>query len=292
MGKMVRNIFVMFLLLLFVSCVNKGSDNIVSLLKEWEHKEIVFPKKMYFTIMLEDTILYDYQSEYKILTYIDSIGCTSCKLQLPAWKMLIEEMDSLYTDKVKFIFIFSPYRIQDINYAMLAANFKYPVYVDTYDSFANLNRFPSDTKFHTLLLDKNNKVIVIGNPVYNPKIKELYMKVVSNNEFISQAEVNLETTAIFNKQSLDMGCFAWKDEQDVGIEISNTGRAPLVINEVITSCGCTTVEYPKEPVQPGKSLTLKVKYQAEHPEHFNKSITVYCNAEGSPFHLKISGNAK
>ena len=292
MGKMVRNIFVMFLLLLFVSCVNKGSDNIVSLLKEWEHKEIVFPKKMYFTIMLEDTILYDYRSEYKILTYIDSIGCTSCKLQLPAWKMLIEEMDSLYTDKVKFIFVFSPHRIQDINYAMLAANFKYPVSVDTHDSFASLNRFPSDTKFHTLLLDKNNKVIVIGNPVYNPKIKELYMKVVSNNEFISQAEVNLETTAIFNKQSLDIGCFAWQDEQYVGIEISNTGKAPLVINDVITSCGCTTVEYPKKPVQSGKSLTLKVKYQAEHPEHFNKTITVYCNAEGSPFHLKISGNAK
>lgn len=70
------------------------------------------------------------------------------------------------------------------------------------------------------------------------------------------------------------------------------GEAPLVINDVITSCGCVAVEYSKEPVQPGRKLNLKIKYQAEHPEHFNKTITVYCNAKGSPFHLTIGGNAK
>ena len=69
----------MLLPLFLMSCLNKD-NNIVSLLKEWEQKEILFPKEMYFTTMLRDTTYYNLQSEYKILAYVDSIGCTSCKL--------------------------------------------------------------------------------------------------------------------------------------------------------------------------------------------------------------------
>lgn len=130
----------MLLPLFLMSCLNKD-NNIVSLLKEWEQKEILFPKEMYFTTMLRDTTYYNLQSEYKILAYVDSIGCTSCKLQLSAWSMLINEIDSLYAGRVKFIFAFSPNRIKDIYHAILTANFTYPVYVDKQDSIAKLTRF-------------------------------------------------------------------------------------------------------------------------------------------------------
>ncbi|MCS3107605.1 DUF1573 domain-containing protein [Bacteroides fragilis] len=42
----------------------------------------------------------------------------------------------------------------------------------------------------------------------------------------------------------------------------------------------------------GKSLDIIVTYKADHPEHFNKTITVYCNSSVSPLRLKIMGNAK
>ncbi|MCS3168053.1 DUF1573 domain-containing protein [Bacteroides fragilis] len=41
-----------------------------------------------------------------------------------------------------------------------------------------------------------------------------------------------------------------------------------------------------------KSLDIIVTYKADHPEHFNKTITVYCNSSVSPLRLKIMGNAK
>ena len=131
----------MLLPLFLMSCLNKD-NNIVSLLKEWEQKEILFPKEMYFTTMLRDTTYYNLQSEYKILAYVDSIGCTSCKLQLSAWSMLINEIDSLYAGRVKFIFAFSPNRIKDIYHAILTANFTYPVYVDKQDSIDFIERQP------------------------------------------------------------------------------------------------------------------------------------------------------
>lgn len=248
----------MLLPLFLMSCLNKD-NNIVSLLKEWEQKEILFPKEMYFTTMLRDTTYYNLQSEYKILAYVDSIGCTSCKLQLSAWSMLINEIDSLYAGRVKFIFAFSPNRIKDIYHAILTANFTYPVYVDKQDSIAKLNRFPLESNLHTFLLDKNNRVIAVGNPVYNPKIKKLYFNIISGKKPF-------------------LPC--------------NSGEELLAIEDVSVSCGCITVEYLKEPIRPGQKLNLRIKYKAEHPEHFDKTVIIYCNAEGSPFRLKISGNAK
>ena len=287
-----KSVNFILLLLLLISCSNRNDSDITSFLKEWEQKEILFPKNMYFTTMLEDTIYYNLDSEYKILTYVDSIGCTSCKLQLPAWDMLIKEMDSLYVGKMNFIFVFSPHRVKDIRHAILTSNFNYPVCVDDQDSIIKLNKFPSDSRLHTFLLDKNNKVIAIGNPVYNPKIKELYLKIILGNNYLLSCDKRVETSAGFDRQSLNMGEFDWKQEQISEVLLNNLGEGLLVINNISTSCGCISVEYSKEPIRPHENITIKVKYKADHLERFNKTITVHCNTEDSPLKLRITGNAK
>ena len=52
------------------------------------------------------------------------------------------------------------------------------------------------------------------------------------------------------------------------------------------------MEYSKEPVRLGETLELKVIYEAEKAEHFNKTVTVYCNADNSPLRLFIKGNSE
>ena len=206
--------------------------------------------------------------------------------------MLINEIDSLYAGRVKFIFAFSPNRIKDIYHAILTANFTYPVYVDKQDSIAKLNRFPLESNLQTFLLDKNNRVIAVGNPVYNPKIKKLYFNIISGKKPFLPCNAEQRTNASLDKRFLDMGSFNWKQEQISDIILSNSGEELLAIEDVSASCGCITVEYLKEPIRPGQKLNLRIKYKAEHPEHFDKTVIIYCNAEGSPFRLKISGNAK
>ena len=66
--------------------------------------------------------------------------------------------------------------------------------------------------------------------------------------------------------------------------LKNTGTNPLVVDNVSTSCGCTSVDYSKEPVRPGNSILLNVTYKADDP--------VYCNAESSPVVLRITGDAE
>lgn len=74
-------------------------------------------------------------------------------------------------------------------------------------------------------------------------------------------------------------------------EFTNTGDAPLLITNVQSTCGCTVPSKPKEPIMPGKSDKIEVKYNmATGP--IRKSITVETNAvnvEGGKVHLKIKG---
>ncbi len=76
-------------------------------------------------------------------------------------------------------------------------------------------------------------------------------------------------------------------------EVKNTGNQPLIIQDVKPSCGCTTPEWPKAPVLPGKTAMIKVSFDAASAGPFNKSIFVKSNAsnveQGDRYELKIKG---
>lgn len=72
---------------------------------------------------------------------------------------------------------------------------------------------------------------------------------------------------------------------------NNGGKTPLVLHQVQASCGCTTPEWTRTPVQPGKSGSIKVTFNPQNrPGQFNKTITVQSNAETPAVTLRISGN--
>ena len=138
--------------------------------------------------------------------------------------------------------------------------------------------------------DKDNKVVAIGNPVHNPKVKELYLKVLTGGEVV-KAETPI-TKVIQDVESIDFGSFPQLEKQERKFTLTNTGQHVLVIYDVITSCGCTRVNYSKEGIRPGEKAVLTVIYEAEKAEHFSKTVTIYCNADNSPLRLKITGNAE
>ena len=102
-----------------------------------------------------------------------------------------------------------------------------------------------------------------------------------------------QTTAEMTFESLehDFG----KIKEDAGpanfnFNFKNTGKVPLVIAAVNASCGCTTPEWSKEPVMPGKSGFIKVSYNPlNRPGSFNKTITVAANIPNGTLMLKIAG---
>ena len=72
-------------------------------------------------------------------------------------------------------------------------------------------------------------------------------------------------------------------------EVTNTGKDPMVISNVQTSCGCTTPEWSKEPIAPGATSKVRVGYNAAGEGHFEKYITIMYNQNLSK-QIKIMGN--
>ena len=73
-------------------------------------------------------------------------------------------------------------------------------------------------------------------------------------------------------------------------EFVNTGKEDLVISNVATSCGCTTPDWPHQPIPVKTRSMIKVKYDSNRDGAFSKTITIYSNAENSPVVLTIRGN--
>lgn len=287
----IRKIVISVLAFLLLACGDTRKQGVIDLLESWQGKEIQIPTHATFTIQRRDTVTHFIQNKYKIITYADSIGCISCKLKLLEWKKFMLTVDSLCPDSVQFLFFFCPNRGIDIYQELRMKKFNYPVCIDKEDELNKLNHFPSNTVFQTFLLDKENKVLVVGNPVHNSKIKDLYLKVIQGNN-TRYASEDIETEVLVKEETISWGEFDWELKQEAEFVLRNIGNVPLVIYEVVTSCGCTSVEYSKEPVQPGESVSLNVIYRAEHPEYFSKTITVYCNIISSPLNLTVLGNAK
>ncbi len=71
----------------------------------------------------------------------------------------------------------------------------------------------------------------------------------------------------------------------------NTGDAPIIIQRVSSSCGCTTPSYTRQPILPGKEGTISAQYSTvRRPGTFNKTIRVYTNIPDTVYVLTIKGN--
>ena len=278
---------IILLLTIFLSaCQDKQKEIITLLVKEWQGKQILFPENMVFTRFASDTTNFVIPtSDYKVLVFVDSIGCTSCKLQLSRWKEFIRYTDSISQKNIPFLFFFQFDDQWEIHSLLIRENFDKPIRLDRSDSLNQLNHFPKDIRFQVFLLDKNNKVVVIGNPVHNPNVKELYLEEISRKQPVAP----IQTTVKVEKESLLLETIPLGKSKDTLFTLVNTGDQPLVIIDVTTTCGCAQTLFDKHPVQPGESLHIKVGVTPENKGLFDETITVKCNTN-QLIKLNIRGN--
>lgn len=283
--------YILLIVIVLSSCKDSPRDEIARLVKEWDGKEIRFPGSPVFTIQGKDTVDFSFRNtEYKVVSYVDSIGCISCKLQLANWTAFIQEVDSLTGRTVPFILCLHNPNVEEMRRIVRKDDFQYPVFIDEKGTFDALNHFPTNMTFQTFLLDKNNKIVAIGNPVLNPKVKELYLeKLTGMQESKPKA---MQTEVGLDKAEIDFGTFPMNEVKEGKFRLVNTGKNLLVVYDVITSCGCTKAEYSKNPVRPGETLELTVRYEADEVGIFNKLLAIYSNAVGSPHKLRVKGQVE
>lgn len=84
-------------------------------------------------------------------------------------------------------------------------------------------------------------------------------------------------TITFDTTTLDYGTITKGSDGNREFIVTNTGNKPLIISKVQPGCGCTTPNWTKEPIAPGKSGKIKVHYDTGLVNPFRKIIEVYSN---------------
>ncbi|MCC5923231.1 MAG: DUF1573 domain-containing protein [Crocinitomicaceae bacterium] len=112
-----------------------------------------------------------------------------------------------------------------------------------------------------------------------------------SNAAFAQVESGAQIT--FEKDVHDYGTIKQYGNGTVEFKFTNTGNAPLLISDAKGSCGCTVPEWPKEPIAPGASGSIKVKYDTKRVGPFGKSVTLQSNATNEPTKtLRIRGTVE
>lgn len=108
----------------------------------------------------------------------------------------------------------------------------------------------------------------------------------SNNDSEEKPEM------IFNETDHNFGTIKLGGDGTFVFEFKNTGKVPLIIKRVDSSCGCTVPSWDKDPIEPKGKGKIVVKYDTNRPGSFIKSIKVHSNAKNSPVELIIRGEVK
>ncbi|WP_181305444.1 DUF1573 domain-containing protein [Rufibacter sp. XAAS-G3-1] len=121
-------------------------------------------------------------------------------------------------------------------------------------------------------------------------MKKVYLFLSLVLVVLTQGMVSAQGVLTFEKDLHDFGNVTEGVQAIYEFKFKNTGNQPVVISHVQASCGCTTPEWPKEAILPGKTGVVKAGYNsAGRPGAFNKTLTVTSNGNPETQSLFIKG---
>lgn len=163
-------------LTLFFACCSgvKTESNPAKLLG----RTLRFPENHQWSIMGRDTTN-SIRATTKIVVYYNAEGCRSCRMkQLSNWKDLLKDLDALkMKDSLDVELVFIVHAATDdevLIKSIQERKFDIPILCDEAGEFERHNVLPEDILYHAFLLNKNNQILLIGAPIFSPKIWSKY----------------------------------------------------------------------------------------------------------------------
>lgn len=174
-----KNLLIVIAALAIISCSSNKQHELLRLYS----CPIKFPSKARITINSRDTVISNFHdSKIKVVVYADATTCASCEIKhLELWKPYIDSAKRV--EFLSYYFILAPDKKDSISVmaTLKAFPLDYPITLDYGQEFQQLNdNLPQDKNFHSLILDKNNMVVLAGNPIHNLAIRNLFHKTLDN----------------------------------------------------------------------------------------------------------------
>lgn len=185
--EMKYSVFAICIIAVLISgCHDEKKDVEEEIIRMQSHPIVLPLQKMACRYKDRDTIATDnINKQLRMVVYVDSSRCSPCTLdKMFVWNDFIKETDSVFGGRLECVFIVAPKpeQMEDAFLSIESSGLKKPVYVDTTYAFRKANKdFPNDSRFHTFLLDRNDSILLVGNPLEMQIVKELLYKNFSNN---------------------------------------------------------------------------------------------------------------
>jgi hypothetical protein len=120
----------------------------------------------------------------------------------------------------------------------------------------------------------------------------LFALILTSNHFDTKIDEGTQPHIKFEVTSHDFGKIYQNGNGKFSFKFTNTGKEPLIIQNVRSSCGCTVASRPNAPILPGESSEISVKYDTRRIGVFHKNITVTSNADNASVVLYIKGEVQ
>ena len=273
-------------LLALVAC-RSDKDRMAEIVEEWQGREIVFPEVM-TDFQTGDTIdLSD--SDFTILTYVDSAGCTSCKMRLALWNDFLYSLDSIANNQVKFLMVIDKGAYESELRALLKRyDFKHNVYLDSVSYFGKNYAFSKQSALNTLLLDGKKRIVVLGNPLYSEAMNRMYKDLSSGKKTFSIHSNNIVT---IDKNNIYLGYIKPRETISKSVVFSNEGNDTIYIDRISSSCDCIRLVLSDSCLYPRSKKAAKVEINGDTiSEEFERSINVYYKDFDYPSVINVFGN--
>lgn len=283
---MKASIFITIGLFLTACSNNSETERYTRLVEQWQGRTIEFPSVMVDAVT-GDTIDIS-GADFTLITYIDSTGCTGCRMKLPLWTRFLESLDSIAGDyEILPIIAVNAKDSTELSYLVRRDAFTYPVINDMADSINILNHFPEGSSFRSLLLNRDRQVIAIGNPVTNTSVAELYRSLISGSMTFSSSGHQAVTAS---PSRISLGEIPNDSEHSADFSLENQGRDTVYIRDIITSCPCTQASVADSVIPPGTSVPINVRLREDSiTGDFQRTVHIFYRDFDNPTVLGISG---
>ena len=157
-------------------CTTISSKNAdYKIIASWSQKEFILPDSLIFYYFDRDSTEKQFcknLNSIKIIAFING-SCPDCILELNKWYSFIEETKNY---NLKYLFVVYYFDFMQFKSYLSEVHFEEPFILDKKNHIFEINNFPEEKKFHCVLLDRQNKIILIGNPILSQSLKELYLE--------------------------------------------------------------------------------------------------------------------
>lgn len=233
----------------------------------------------FFTTNGDSINSYFPMEHFKILRYVGKEGCSSCKLHLSRYPEILKELSDSAKCEVGFVCIINPSDMAEIRRILRRDNYAgLTMWIDETDTINSINQFPQIEALQTFLLDKDNKVLAIGDPAVNPRVMRLYTQILSNDT-INPARLPYTILSVENNE-IQIGKVAAGDTIHIPVRVKNVGHNEFILDKVITSCDCTTAELSTKSIAPGESAMLTILFsESDAIGDFYRVVDIFGNTE-------------